>query len=175
MQDNDSCSNKSKLPSRRTKTNYLFQLSLISRYRVILGLYCRWHSYRENCKTVCFNTISPGVFRCQPPNQKTSPPSFCLCISVSSSRSILQAVRLCRMAADDRSSDILKMAASVVWNEAKRHKTPADKCPISQLTQCISAYVPTDMQLSWQSLCYHVFTVYLYIGGKKKFHPSEKH
>lgn len=42
---------------------------------------------------------------------KTSPTSFCHRISVSSSSSFLQAFGLCRTAADDRSSDILKMAA----------------------------------------------------------------
>lgn len=57
----------------------------------------------------------------------------------------------CWLAIDDWSSDILKMSAftkqPAVWNEAKQCKPPADKCPISQLTQysyfsmCVHAYV----------------------------------
>lgn len=85
--------------------------------------------------------------------------TFLLWFSVSGF-SFLQAFRLCKMDINDRSSDILKMAAFAehpLLHETRPSstKTPADKRPISQLARYISAcvfvcaYMPADKFLSW--------------------------
>lgn len=106
-------------------------------------------------------------------NKPTSNPLFCL--SVSSLLSFLQAFRLCRMATDDRSSDILKLAAFAKLPLLYKMRPSSTKLKMMSyftdhtvyfsMRVCVCIYVPADISFHG---CFFDTMYVLYVGIQEK-------